>query len=236
MPTNANDVKMQTLQSVLEIMVEHVGILIDMPTAGFADIHMSSASRILVLYAHATPHRSRVNRRLAEATRSLPNVQVRDLYELYPDFHIDVAQEQALLAEADLIVFQHPIQWYGMPALLKEWVDVVFENGWAYGPGENALRGKHFWLSVTTGGGEEAYRETGYHGRPFSDFLPPFEQTALLCGMTWLPPLIFHGAQRANKAEIAAHVSYFTNRLASYPHWPEIAAPSTDLPQAAGKP
>src|SRR3954471_14966828 len=97
--------------------------------------NMPAAYRILVLYAHATPHRSRVNRRLADAARSLPNARVHDLYEQYPDFHIDVAYEQALLADADLIVFQHPIQWYGMPALLKEWVDTVFERGWAYGAG-----------------------------------------------------------------------------------------------------
>lgn len=197
---------------------------------------MPADHRILVLYAHAAPHRSRVNRRLAEAVRSLPNARLHDLYEQYPDFHIDVAQEHTLLAEADLIVFQHPIQWYGMPALLKEWVDVVFERGWAYGAGGDALRGKHFWLSATTGGGEEAYRQTGYHGRPFSDFLAPFEQTAFLCGMTWLPPLIFHGAERASKAEIDAHVASFTEKLTSYPRWPEIATPAPGAARAARKP
>ncbi len=89
------------------------------------------------------PHASRVNRAMVHAARSLPNVTVHDLYETYPDFHIDVPREQALMQAADLIVFQHPIQWYGMPSLLKEWVDAVLEVGWAYGQGSAAI-----WAAV----------------------------------------------------------------------------------------
>src|SRR3954452_7620819 len=107
---------------------------------------MTATPSILVLYAHPAPHRSRINRLLADTARSLPRVQLHDLYETYPDFHIDVQHEQALLSTADLIVFQHPIQWYGMPSLLKEWVDMVLEQGWAYGRGGTALHGKDFWL------------------------------------------------------------------------------------------
>jgi len=187
---------------------------------------MSSTARILVLYAHPAPQHSRVNRRLCEAAKALPHVRMRDLYETYPDFHIDVPQEQALLADSDLIVFQHPIQWYGMPSLLKEWVDVVLESGWAYGPGGNALRGKDFWLVATTGGLAASYRTGGYHGRPFADFLAPFEQTALLCGMRWRSPLVFHGARQADDAAVDAHVEYYRQRLLSYPDWlPDKAAP-----------
>jgi putative NADPH-quinone reductase len=56
---------------------------------------MSSAPRILVVYAHPTPHHSRVNRRLAEAAQQVPNARVDNLYETYPDFYIDVRREQA---------------------------------------------------------------------------------------------------------------------------------------------
>ena len=102
---------------------------------------MNAAPRILILYAHPTHRRSKVNRRLIEAARTVPNVLVHDLYETYPDFYIDVEYEQRMLADADLVVFQHPIQWYSMPALLKEWVDLVLELGWAYGSGGTALKG-----------------------------------------------------------------------------------------------
>lgn len=186
---------------------------------------MSVSPRILILYAHAAPHRSRVNRLLADAARTLPHVHVHDLYETYPDFHIDVAHEQALLTDADLVVFQHPIQWYGTPALLKEWFDVVLEHGWAYGSGGVALQNKGYWLVATTGGSHESYQESGHHQRPFSAFLPPFKQTARLCGMHWLPPHILHGAHQTDDASVAAHVARYRERLASYPHWPELAAP-----------
>ncbi|HEV7618066.1 MAG TPA: NAD(P)H-dependent oxidoreductase [Burkholderiaceae bacterium] len=189
---------------------------------------MPASPRILVLYSHPASHRSRVNRPMAEAARSVPNVQVHDLYETYPDFHIDVEYEQRLLADADLVVFQHPIQWYSMPALPKEWVDVVFQEGWAYGPGGTALQNKDYWLAATTGGTHESYQDSGPHRRPFSAFLPQFEQTAELCGMRWLPPHILHDAHRVDDAAVAAHIETYRERLATYPHWPELAASRND--------
>jgi glutathione-regulated potassium-efflux system ancillary protein KefF len=183
---------------------------------------MNSPPRILIVYAHPTHRYSKVNRRLADAARSVPNVLLQDLYETYPDFYIDVEHEQQLLANANLIVFQHPIQWYSMPSLLKEWIDVVFEDGWAYGRGGTALLGKDFWLVATTGGPHESYQESGYHGHTFSAFLPPIEQTIALCGMRWLPPLILHGAHDVEDTVVAAHVEKYRQRLASYPDWPEL--------------
>jgi glutathione-regulated potassium-efflux system ancillary protein KefF len=176
----------------------------------------TSSARVLVVYAHPEPHRSRVNRRLADAARAMPGVLVHDLYALYPDFYIDVAREQALIAEADLIVLLHPIRWYAMPSLLKEWVDVVFEAGWAYGAGATGLAGKGYLLAATTGGAASAYTPDGMHNHPFAAFLPPYEQTARLCGMAWHAPLVLYGAHHASEAEVAAHVAAFTARLAAF--------------------
>jgi putative NADPH-quinone reductase len=176
--------------------------------------------QILIIYAHPASRHSRVNGRMADAARALPNVEIRDLYEIYPDFHIDVVQEQEKLAKADLIVFQHPIQWYSMPSLLKEWVDVVLEHGWAYGSGGTALQGKGYWLAITTGGTPDTYQTTGCHGREFAAYLPPFEQTARLCGMRWLPPYILHGAQKIDETTIASHIEEYADKLRAYPNWP----------------
>lgn len=191
---------------------------------------MSKPPQILILYAHPTPHHSRVNRRLAQAAAKLQNVKVHDLYELYPDFHIPVRREQALLQEADLIVFQHPVQWYGMPALLKQWVDSVFTPGWAYGPGGNALHGKDFWLVATLGGSERSYQPEGHNQLPFSAFLPPFQQTAELCGMRWLPPHLLFGAHQINQQALAAYIETYRKRLSTYPTWPELLAARSAAP------
>jgi glutathione-regulated potassium-efflux system ancillary protein KefF len=168
-----------------------------------------SHSHTLVVVAHPTPRRSAVHRRLAEAARATPGVLVRDLYETYPDFDVDAERERHLLQSAHLVVFLHPFRWYGMPSLMKEWMEVTLVPGWAYGDGPCALRGKTLWLVTTTGSGPGAYGPGGLHGRPFPDFLAPYEQTAALCGMAWRAPLVLHGAAHADEAAIAAHAAVF---------------------------
>ena len=192
------------------------------------------APRVCVLAAHPNWNDSRVNKLLLEDARQLAHVEIRDLYALYPDYDIDVPAEQQSAQAADLIVLLHPIQWYSMPALLKLWLDDVLTFGWAYGMGGTALQGKDLWLAATTGGPESSYHPQGYNRYFFDAFLPPYEQTAVLCGMRFLPPLVLHGAQRASPEEVDAHVQVFGQRLASYPDWPELeeleSCPACDVP------
>jgi glutathione-regulated potassium-efflux system ancillary protein KefF len=178
---------------------------------------------ILVLAAHPHIEHSRVNRQLMRMAGTLPAVQVRDLYALYPDYLIDVAAEQRALGEAQLVVWLQPLHWYGMTPLLKLWVDEVFAFRWAYGPGGRALAGKDLWLVASTGGSEAAYRPDGSNRYFFDAFMPPYEQTAQLSGMRFLPPLVLHGAHRVSDETLAAHAALFADRLASYPNWPEMA-------------
>ncbi len=186
-----------------------------------------TVARILVLVAHPDLEGSRVNRALLDAACAAAEsgaVEVVDLYAHYPDYLIDLGAERARLREVQLLVWVHPIHWYGMPPLLKLWIDEVFTFGWAYGPGGEALRGRDLWLVTSTGGPEASYRHDGYNRYPFDAFLPPFEQTAALVGMRFLPPLVLYGAHRAGAAEIADHAAVFAARLRSYPDWPEIDA------------
>ncbi|WP_227753639.1 MULTISPECIES: NAD(P)H-dependent oxidoreductase [Ramlibacter] len=190
---------------------------------------------VLVLAAHPDWRQSRVNRRLRDAVLDLPGVGVRDLYELYPDFDIDAEAERTAAAQARLIVLLHPLQWYSMPPLQKLWLDQVLAYNWAYGPRGHALQGKDLWLVATTGGPEDSYHPQGYNRYFFDAFLPPYEQTAALCGMRFLPPLVLHGARRAPEAEVQAHVATFRQRLATHPRWPEIedlaAQPACVVPE-----
>ncbi len=194
-----------------------------------------SSSGVLVLAAHPRWRDSRVNSRLLAAARQA-QAHVRDLYASYPDYDIDVPAEQAAAASARLLVLLHPIQWYSMPALLKLWLDEVLTYGWAYGPGGTALQGKDLWLVATTGGAESSYHPQSYNRYFFDAFLPPYEQTAVLCGMRFLPPMVLHGAHRASEEAVAQHVAVFTDRLRSYPQWPELAelgpCPACEVPTA----
>jgi glutathione-regulated potassium-efflux system ancillary protein KefG len=160
---------------------------------------------ILVLFAHPAFQRSRVNRVLVEVARRVAGVTFHDLYEAYPDFHIDTANEQELLLTHDMVVFHHPFLWYSTPAILKEWQDLVLEHGWAYGSQGTALRGKTLFSVITTGGREEAYRHEGHNRFTMRELLAPIEQTARLCGMEFLPPFVVHGTHRMTPEEIEAH-------------------------------
>lgn len=178
--------------------------------------------RIVVLAAHPHLEHSRISRAMMRAAGAVSRVEVRDLYALYPDYAIDVPAEQAVLADAALVVWLHPIHWYGMPPLMKLWVDEVLAFGWAYGPGGRALAGKDLWLACSTGGSEAAYRPDGHNRYFFDAFLPPYEQTAALAGMRFLPPLVLHGAHAVPEPAVQAHAALFADRLARYPHWPEL--------------
>ncbi len=183
------------------------------PDAG-AIVREPAVRRILLLFAHPALQRSRVNRVLARAARGTGGVTFHDLYEAYPDFAIDVPREQSLLRDHDVIVFHHPMFWYSVPALLKEWQDLVLEHGWAYGREGTALRGKTAMTAVTTGGPASAYTPDG-HGRSVRGFLAPVEQTARLCGMRYLAPFVVHGTHAMTAEEMAAHAADYVRLLSA---------------------
>lgn len=168
-------------------------------------------TRTLVIHAHPRPGHSVVVRSMQQVFEADASCEIRSLYALYPDFDIDLNAEQRALAHADLVVWLAPVYWYSLPALLKYWLELVLAHGWAYGPDGEALRGKAAWWVASAGGAVNDYRAEGPHGRPFYDFVAPVEQTAVFCGMRWLPPFIEHGGQ----SHTAEQLALCSNRLAS---------------------
>lgn len=160
-------------------------------------------SKVLILFAHPAPQRSRVNRALRRSVADMAGVTFHDLYGAYPDFMIDVAQEQALLRSHDVLILQHPFYWYSAPAIVKEWQDLVLQHGFAYGAEGTALSGKTLMSAITTGGREDSYAGGGMNRFAIEELLRPYEQTAQLCGMRWLPPFVIHGTHVIEDAAIA---------------------------------
>ena len=149
--------------------------------------------KVLIEFAHPALQKSRVNKSLISAAAATEGITVNDLYENYPDFHIDVPKEQQLLLDHDVIVFQHPFYWYSCPALLKEWQDLVLEHGFAYGSTGSALKGKIMFSVISTGGNKSSYQPGGHNQHEINSLLLPFSQTANLCGMTYLAPFLVQG-------------------------------------------
>ncbi len=171
---------------------------------------------ILVIHAHPYPRSSRATAMLLGAVRELPALEVRSLYELYPDFDVDVRAERSALERAELVVWMHPIYWYTVPALLKQWFEAVLAKGWAYGEGGTALHGKECLWAVTTGADELAYTLQGKHAHEFEAFAPVVKQTARFCGMRWLEPFVLHGAHVVTEAQMHAAAQRLRERLARW--------------------
>ena len=170
---------------------------------------------ILLIYAHPHHSRSIAQRLLLDAVRDLPQLRVHALYDRYPDFSIDVPAEQALLAQARLVIWQHPLHWYAPPALLKLWFEAVLTNGWAYGSG-NALAGKDCIWVTSTGATAQDYQADGKHQHEFGAFVPGVKQTAQFCGMRWLEPLVVHGAHRLDRSALEQHGVSYRARLEAW--------------------
>jgi len=171
---------------------------------------------IVVIHAHPYPRHSRACRALVEAMRPLSEVEVRSLYDLYPDFDIDIPGEQDALARSQLIVWLHPLYWYNVPGLLKHWFDKVLERGWAYGDGGKALHGKHCLWVPTVGSERETYADGRANLRPFASYVDPIEQTARFCGLNWEEPFVVFGALSISDAELARKAAGLRARLEAF--------------------
>ncbi|MFE7960947.1 NAD(P)H-dependent oxidoreductase [Streptomyces sp. NPDC057413] len=137
----------------------------------------------------------------------------------------DVRAEQEKLLWADMIIFQFPLWWYTMPAILKGWVDRVFTYHFAYGVGEHSdtkygerfgegtLAGRRALLSVTVGGPQSHYSARGING-PIDDLLFPIHHGILYYpGIEVLPPFVLHGTDRLTDEDYPDIAKAWTQRL-----------------------
>ena len=79
----------------------------------------------------------------------------------------DIKAQQDRIAQADVVAFFHPVWWFGMPAVMKGWIDRVFSYGFAYGHDSRGVKplltGKKAILVNTAGGAKkQSYDETGF--------------------------------------------------------------------------
>lgn len=170
-------------------------------------------NKILILFAHPLFEKSFVNQGLVRHIPISNHITFHDLYEEYPEFDIDVKREQALLEKHDIIIWHHPMYWYSCPPLLKQWIDMVLEYDWAYGKNGNALQGKSIFQVITTGGAKENYCATGKDRFTIPELLEPFNQTAKVCKMNYLPPFVVHGTHKMDENETVNHAKNYAELL-----------------------
>lgn len=135
----------------------------------------------------------------------------------------DVKEEQEKLLAADAVIFLFPLWWFGMPAILKGWIDRVYAYGFAYGYkgegnsfryGDGVLKGKRAMLAVMIGGSEDTYSMRGIHGT-IEELLFPVTHGALFYpGMDVLPTHAVYGTGWIDAQQVKEELANWQQRLA----------------------
>jgi len=137
----------------------------------------------------------------------------------------DIAAEQDKLLWADALILQFPLWWFGLPAILKGWVDRVYACGFAYGVGEYSdthwgdrygegrLAGKRAMLMVSMGGWASHYSARGINGA-LDDILFPIQHGILFYpGFDVMPPFAIYRTSKVDDAGFATACRDLERRL-----------------------
>lgn len=159
--------------------------------------------KTLVLVSHPYPEKSFFTKSLEAAARQVDNVTVRNLESVYTfDIRaINVDEEKRLMREHHRVVFMFPTHWFNITPMMKAYLNDVWGN-----VGPDLWKGKEMLVITQAAGGASTYGPTGRTGVRLADIFLPMKATAAHTGMTYLPPLAFEAASRANITHYQAQV------------------------------
>ncbi|AWN30500.1 hypothetical protein DKG71_34130 [Streptomyces sp. NEAU-S7GS2] len=123
-----------------------------------------------------------------------------------------------LLAEHDVIVFQHPVYWYNTPPLFRQWQDTVLTHGWAftYDGTPSQLAGKKAIVAITSGGPAESYTPEGMNKATIETLLSSWDATLRLCQFDIQPMFKLHGTAFGASEDLATTAKQYNELLASF--------------------
>lgn len=132
-------------------------------------------------------------------------------------FAPDIEAELRKVEAADLMIWQFPLWWFGLPAILKGWVGRVFAMGRTYGYGRiyesGVFKGKRALLSLTTGGPQESYAPDGFNG-DLEAILRPIQRGILeFTGFSVLRPAVHWQPVRVDEADRQVWLDAWSDRL-----------------------
>lgn len=163
-----------------------------------ADKIFSSESKILVISGHPNLEKSKANKAILKELEKYfgKQISIRRLDKLYPNYQINVKAEQEAIKNADFIILQFPLYWYGTPAILKKWIDDVLYNYFKGNRLSGKFKDKAIIASVTIGGSKERYSPPN---KTVETYLIPLQETFEVIGAGWASPVYSFDAVPSNK-------------------------------------
>jgi putative NADPH-quinone reductase len=132
-------------------------------------------------------------------------------------FAADIEREQEKAEWCDLMIWQFPLWWFSVPAILKGWVDRVFAMGRFYKHGHiyetGVFQGKKALLSLTTGGASDAYVKDGFNGDLYGILRPLHRGIMEFTGFSVLQPQVVYGPVKQSGEERSAELRRWEERL-----------------------
>ena len=147
--------------------------------------------------------------------------QIEEMHASQTDgFSPDITGEIEKLEACDALILQFPLWWFGLPAILKGWVDRVLVMGRIYGGGkwydQGVFAGKRAMLSLTTGGPEATYQPDGLNGAIHRILFPINHGILRFTGFDVLPPFIAYAPAHLNDEQRRSDLDRYRKRLAGW--------------------
>lgn len=144
----------------------------------------------------------------------------------------DIQGELEKLLRADLVIFNFPVYWFSMPAIMKGWIDRVLISGTCYGGlrfyERGGLAGKKAMLALTIGGQPHMLAKGGIHGDLNEMLRPILRGTLAYTGMTVLPPFVAHHVPYISQEARGALMDQYRARLRGWEQLQPLCFPRMD--------
>ena len=146
------------------------------------------------------------------------NIQREEQFAMQSSgFDPKILNEMEKVKRCDIMIWQFPLWWFGVPAILKGWIDRIFAAGFAYGGGKmyesGKFSGKRAMLSTTTGAGKEAYQTNGFQGNMNKILWPIHHGILEFTGFEVLDPHVVYNPKALNQVQIQEEFRQFERRL-----------------------
>ena len=148
--------------------------------------------KTLVVFAHPYLEHSNSNVELINFYVRHQHFTLRDLYEEYPDFHLI---------------------WFGIPPLLRLWIDEVFDRDWLKEGEYNPLENKEVYILVTTGGKERSFSRHGTYKYTVEELISSLIVSLNVFKANLKNIKIVYEANKLSKKDIILHKQKFTELL-----------------------